>query len=72
MKAQHTNESAIAFDIIKNKSFNYQLLKEAFDMTKINMVDLISPNKIALTESGKSTIVMNIEDYIAKELQNYK
>ena len=52
--------------------FNYQLLKEAFDMTKIDMVDLISPNKIALTESGKSTIVMNIEDYIAKELQNYK
>lgn len=72
MKAQHANESAMAFNLVKDKSFNYQLLKEAFDMTKINMVDLISPNKIALTESGKSTIIMNIEDYIAKELQNYK
>lgn len=70
MKAQHTNESA-AFDYIKDKSFNYHLLKEAFDMTKIDMVDLISPNKIALTESGNATIIMNVEDYIAKEIQNY-
>ena len=70
MKAQHTNESAIEY--IKDKSFNYHLLKEAFDMTKVDMVDLISPNKIALTESGNATIVMNIEDYIAKEIQNYR
>ena len=40
-------------------------------MTKIDTVDLISSNKIALTESGKSTIIMNVEDYIAKEIQNY-
>ena len=72
MKIQHANESAAAFDYIKDKSFNYHLLKEAFDMTKIDMVDLISPHKIALTESGNATIVMNIEDYIAKELQNYR
>ena len=70
MKAQHTNESAI--DYIKDKSFNYHLLKEAFDMTKVDMVDLISPSKIALTESGNATIVMNVEDYIAKEIQNYR
>jgi len=70
MKAQHTNESAIEY--IKDKSFNYHLLKEAFDMTKVDMVDLISPNKIALTESGNATIVMNVEDYIAKEIQNYR
>ena len=69
MKAQHTNESAIGY--IKDKSFNYHLLKEAFDMTKVDMVDLISPSKIALTESGNATIVMNVEDYIAKEIQNY-
>ena len=69
MKAQHTNESAIEY--IKDKSFNYHLLKEAFDMTKVDMVDLISPSKIALTESGNATIVMNVEDYIAKEIQNY-
>lgn len=71
MKSQHSNESAMAFDYIKDKSFNYHMLKEAFDMTKIDMVDLVSPNKIALTESGNATIVMNIEDYIAKEIQNY-
>lgn len=70
MKAQHTNESAIEY--IKDKSFNYHLLKEAFDMTKVDMVDLISPTKIALTESGNATIVMNVEDYIAKEIQNYR
>ena len=69
INTQHANESA--FDYIKDKSFNYHLLKEAFDMTKIDMVDLISPNKIALTESGNATIIMNIEDYIAKEIQNY-
>lgn len=69
MKQQAQNESAI--DYIKDKSFNFHLLKECFDMTKIDTIDLISSNKIALTESGKSTIIMNVEDYIAKEIQNY-
>jgi hypothetical protein len=63
------NESAI--DYIKDKSFNYHLLKEFYDMTKIDTVDLVSPTKIALTEAGNATIIMNVEDYIAKEIQNY-
>lgn len=70
METQAHNEAAINY--IKDKSFNYHLLKECFDMTKIDSVDLISPNKIALTEAGSGTFVMNIEDYIAKELQNYR
>lgn len=70
MKISSANEAAISY--IKDKSFNYHLLKEAFDMTKIDTVDLISPTKIALTETGNATIVMNVEDYIAKEIQNYK
>jgi hypothetical protein len=64
------NESAISY--IKDKSYNYKMLQEAFDMTKIDTIDLISPSKIALTESGKHTIVMNVEDYISKEIQNYR
>ena len=70
METQAHNESAIEY--IKDKSFNYHMLKECFDMTKIDSVDIISPTKLALTEAGSGTIVMNIEDYIAKELQNYR
>ena len=70
MKIQAQNESAI--DYIKDKSSNFYMLKECFDMTSFDTVDLISPNKIALTEAGNATIIMNVEDYIAKEIQNYK
>jgi hypothetical protein len=41
-------------------------------MTKIDTIDISSNNKLILTEAGKNTIVMDIEDYIAKEIQNYK
>ena len=70
MKLQSQNESAISY--IKDKSNNYHLLKEAFDMTKIDTIDIISPTKIALTEAGNHTIIMNVEDYIAQEIQNYR
>lgn len=70
MKLQSQNESAISY--IKDKSSNYNMLKEAFDMTKIDTIDIISPTKIALTEAGSHTIIMNVEDYIAKEIQNYR
>lgn len=65
-----TNESAI--DFVKTSSFNYHMLKECFDLTKIDTVDIINHKQLALTEAGNQTIVMNIEDYISKELQNYK
>lgn len=63
-------ESAINY--IKDKSTNFYLLKEAFDMTKFDTIDLIDSRHIALTEAGKATIMMDIEDYISKELQSYK
>lgn len=62
-------ESAV--DYIKDKSHNFKLLKECYDMTNYDTIDIISPHKIALTEAGKNTIVMNVEDYIANEIQNY-
>lgn len=68
-KQSGVSESAI--DFIKDKSSNFKMLKECFDMTKIDSADLVSPHKIALTEAGKHTIVMNVEDYIAREIQNY-
>ena len=64
-----TNESAIQY--IKDKSYNFKMLKEYFDMSKFDMVDLLNSHQVALTEAGNATIVMNIEDYISKELQNY-
>lgn len=70
IKLQAQNESAIEY--IKDKSYNYHLLKECFDMTKIDTVDIINSRQIALTEAGNATIIMNVEDYIAKEIQNYK
>lgn len=63
------NESAI--DYIKDKSYNYHLLKECFDMTKVDNIDLLGNGKIALTESGNSTIVLTVEDYVLKELRDY-
>ena len=63
------NESAI--DYIKDKSYNYHLLKECFDMTNIDTIDLIGNDKIAFTESGEDTIVLTIEDYVLKELRDY-
>lgn len=63
-------ESAISF--IKDRSLNFKMLCELYDMTKFDTIDIINSKKIALTEAGNATIVMNIEDYIAKELQNYK
>jgi hypothetical protein len=78
---EFTNEDAIksismikeaAVDYVKDKSLNFHLLKECYDMTKIDTIDISSNNKLILTEAGKNTIVMDIEDYIAKEIQNYK
>lgn len=65
-----TNESAINY--IKDKSQNFKMLQEYFDMSRYDMVDIINSRQVALTEAGNATIVMNIEDYIAKEIQNYK
>lgn len=62
-------ESAISY--VKDKSSNFKMLQECYDMTKYDTVDIINPHKIALTEAGKNTIVMSIEDYIANEIQNY-
>jgi len=35
------------------------------------MADFVDAHHIALTEAGNSSIVMNIEDYIANEIQTY-
>ena len=70
IKLQSQNESA-AIDYIKDKSLNFHLLKECYDMTSFDTIDFVSPKKIALTEAGKATIIMNVEDYIAREIQNY-
>lgn len=70
MRSQH--ENADMFNIIKDKSLNFNLLKECFDMTKIDTVDIISPNKVAITEAGMGTFVLSLEDYVAREIQNYR
>lgn len=67
---QIKNESAINY--IKDKSWNYKMLRECYDMNKFDTVDIIGNNKIAITEAGNATIIMNVEDYIAREIQNYR
>lgn len=69
IKLQSQRESAI--DYVKDYSSNYQLLKECFDMTKAGSVDLIDNNRLAITEAGVGTIVMDIEDYISREIMNH-
>lgn len=68
-KLQSYRESAIAY--IKDKSNNYNLLKECFDMTKAASIDLINENQISIVDPTLGTIVMNIEDYIVKEIRDY-
>ena len=63
-------ESAIGY--VKSNSLNYKTIQESMDLDKIDSIDLINNRQLSLTESGKSTIMMNIEDYIIKELQDYR
>lgn len=60
-----------AIDYIKDKSNNFNLLKECFDLTKASNIDIIATDKISITESSVGTIVMDIDDYIMKEILQY-
>ena len=72
-KGIKTVEESAALSYVKDRSKNFNVLSEFYniDYSKTN-VDLISNNKVSITEAGKSTIVVNVEDYIAKELRNYR
>ena len=63
-------ESAI--DYVKSNSLNYRTIQESMDLRNINNIDLINNRQLSLSESGRSSIIMNIEDYIVKEIQNYR
>ena len=62
-------ESAVEY--VKDNSFNFKMLQEYFDMGNFDTVDILNGRQLILTEANKQTIVMNIEDYIAKEIQSY-
>ena len=72
LKAMSKTELTEATKYALDKSRNYNMLKDFFDMSKVNSVNLISSHRVALTESGNCTYVLGLEDYIAKELENYK
>lgn len=63
------SESAI--DYITDYSKNFNLLKEAFDITKSSNIELRADGKIAITESNVGLVVMDVDDYIMKELLEY-
>nr|DAO78171.1 MAG TPA: Prohead core protein serine protease [Caudoviricetes sp.] len=72
-KSVKTVEEQSAIDYIKDYSKNFNVLSEFYDINQKNAsIDLISKNKISITEAGKHTVVVNVEDYIAKELRNYR
>lgn len=58
-------------NFVKDESKNFNLLKNSVNIKNYDTIDVINPRQIALTEAGKSTVVLNIEDYITKEIQNY-
>lgn len=60
-----------AIDYIKDKSNNFNLLRECFDITRASNIDIVAADKIAITESSVGTIVMDIDDYIMKEILQY-
>ena len=68
---KHNNLKESMIDFVKRDSENFRLLKESMDINKFNTIDIINSKQIALTEAGKSTIVLDIDDYISKEIQNY-
>ena len=64
-------QSAISY--IKDKSNNFNILSEFYDINQKNAtVDIISNNKVAITEAGKHSVIVNVEDFIARELRNYR
>lgn len=67
---QYQKESG-AIGYIMDKSKNFSLLKECFDITKAANIDLLPNGQIAITESGIGLIQMDVEDYITKEIQAY-
>lgn len=69
IKEQAQRESAI--DYITDYSKNYRLIKEFYDLSKASTIDLIDNDHIAITEAGLGTIVLDIEDYIAREISRY-
>lgn len=69
VKRTSLKESAINY--IKDNSSNFKMLKEYFDLNRFDTIDIINAHQMSLTEAGNSTIIMNIDDYISKELQNY-
>lgn len=72
-KSIKTVEEQSAIDYIKDYSKNFNILSEFYNINQKNAsIDLISKNKISITEAGKHTVVVNVEDYIAKELRNYR
>ena len=70
---QIVKENQSAVNYIKDYSKNFNILSEFYDIAlKEASVDLISNKKVAITEAGKHTIVVNVEDYIANEIMNYR
>lgn len=71
MRQLQCQKEAGAIGYIKDRSRQFNLLKECFDITKAANIDLLPDGQIAITESGIGLIVMDVEDYITKEIQEY-
>lgn len=69
-KLRKMNESG-AVDYIKDKSHNFNLMKECFDITKAANIDLQADGTIIISESGIGTMIMDIDDYVMKEILTY-
>lgn len=65
---QLKNESAINYT--KDYSKNYKLLKECFDLTNMVTMD-INNGKMNIVEASGDTIVMDIDNYILKEIRDF-
>ena len=65
---QLKNESAINYT--KDYSKNYKLLKECFDLTNMVTMD-INNGKMNIIEASGDTIVMDIDNYILKEIRDF-
>lgn len=71
-RIKQLQKESSAINYIKDESKNYKMLKEAFDLTNASGVEYdIDPRGNLTIHSEGTTIYMNIEDYITKEIQQY-
>lgn len=59
-----------AINYIKDNSSNFKTIKENMDLSQFN-INLINNNQLQLKNKDNQSLIINVEDYLINEIQNY-